>query len=555
MLSQKSDKNDTETIALAAEEDRLRKQVKKLIRQLDSLEEEFSSKELALKQIVGLLMVLSKTAVDQDVARLLDQLGREVKKGVHPPTLERLLDDIKARVAQEEDHPAVAQPQAAALAPRTERPSAPPAPKPEQPTAVSTSSPEAAKDKGKTLWGKTGWRKSTPGTPETPAPAQPAPPDVHAADLEEKIRAILCAMLDHLYIEGQHRLSEQIAQTKAVVTEGALLQRLAAVQQQLVDLLDHYRQIHEAERTRTEEVLKEFISKLVEIEKNGVHSLLANHQESMSDNAQFANRLEDHVSGLQEVAQLKDLTAIRQTISDRADRMRAAIQTKREFDTMISAAFEEKVHRLERQLHEANQQLSNMAQRAYHDVLLEGVYNRIAFNEKMQQEIAQFQRYHHPVSLILFDVDHFKQVNDTYGHQAGDHVLKTLATRVKHALRASDFLARYGGDELVIVLPHTPLSTAAMVAERLRTLAHHTRFSYDSEDITISLSLGVATASTQDTVETCLERADQALYLAKARGRNQMRTEEEVTHPAPSALNQMLGFLGKALPFKKTQPS
>lgn len=492
MLSQKSDKNDTETIAVAAEEDRLRKQVKKLIRQLDSLEEEFSSKELALKQIVGLLMVLSKTAVDQDVARLLDQLGREVKKGVHPPTLERLLDNIKARVAQEEDHPAVAQPQAAALAPRTERPSAPPAPKPEQPTAVSTSSPEAAKDQGKTLWGKTGWRKSTPGTPETPAPAQPAPPDVHAADLEEKIRAILCAMLDHLYIEGQHRLSEQITQTKAVVTEGALLQRLAAVQQQLVDLLDHYRQIHEAERTRTEEVLKEFISKLVEIEKNGVHSLLANHQESMSDNAQFANRLEDHVSGLQEVAQLKDLTAIRQTISDR---------------------------------------------------------------EKMQQEIAQFQRYHHPVSLILFDVDHFKQVNDTYGHQAGDHVLKTLATRVKHALRASDFLARYGGDELVIVLPHTPLSTAAMVAERLRTLAHHTRFSYDSEDITISLSLGVATASTQDTVETCLERADQALYLAKARGRNQMRTEEEVTHPAPSALNQMLGFLGKALPFKKTQPS
>lgn len=94
-----------------------------------------------------------------------------------------------------------------------------------------------------------------------------------------------------------------------------------------------------------------------------------------------------------------------------------------------------------------------------------------------------------------------------------------------------------------------------MVAERLRTLAHNTRFSYDSEDITISLSLGVATVSTQDTVETCLERADQALYLAKARGRNQMRTEEEVTHPAPSALNQMLGFLGKALPFKKTQLS
>jgi diguanylate cyclase len=234
--------------------------------------------------------------------------------------------------------------------------------------------------------------------------------------------------------------------------------------------------------------------------------------------------------------------------------MHAAVQAKREFDQKQTAAFAATIQHLEHRLRDAHQQMDGLARRAYYDVLLDGVYNRLAFTEKLEQEVAQFRRYRHPFSLLIFDLDHFKQINDTYGHQAGDQVLKTLATRIKYLLRAGDFFARYGGDELVQILPHTPLSGAALVAERLCNLVRKTTFTASNCPLQLTLSIGIATICGDDTAEALMARADQALYLAKEQGRNQFRTEQVLPtpSPAPSKLSGILGFLGKARPGKKS---
>jgi diguanylate cyclase (GGDEF)-like protein len=192
-----------------------------------------------------------------------------------------------------------------------------------------------------------------------------------------------------------------------------------------------------------------------------------------------------------------------------------------------------------------------MTERAYHDPFLEGVYNRFAFNEKLRQELLRFGRYQDVVSLILFDMDRFKQVNDTYGHQGGDHVLRTVVARVKPVLREPDIFARFGGDEFALILPNTSLHGAVMVAERLRVVVCSSSLLCEDHELQISLSMGVAVVHAGDSLETLLERADRALYLAKERGRNQVRSEEELPSSQPSTLNKMVGFLAGKLPFGK----
>ncbi len=404
-------------------------------------------------------------------------------------------------------------------------------------------------------------RPQAVGAPAKPEPSRPVVSPVSSSkpvsiglqegEVEGKIRTVLSALLDQVHLKDQRGLQEKITAIKTTLTEGGLFQRLPQVQKQLTEVLVYYRNLNDTERTRLEDVLKELIAKLAEIEKSVLNGLLENHQETMSDNAKFAERLEGQVASIDEIAHLKDLNAVRTAVSSRTERMRAAIQVKREADAALSAAFTDKVHTLERQLHDANQQLSSMTNRVYQDVLLTGVYNRLAFSEKLGQEIARFERYQHPVSLIIFDMDRFKSINDTYGHQAGDWALQTLAARVKPALRAPDFFARFGGDEFAIVLPDTPLSGAVVVAERLRLLIEGTSFAYETQKLQVSLSVGVAGVHMGDTVETVLERADQALYLAKEQGRNRVCSEDQLPPPSPSKMDKMVGFFSRNLSFRK----
>ncbi len=154
---------------------------------------------------------------------------------------------------------------------------------------------------------------------------------------------------------------------------------------------------------------------------------------------------------------------------------------------------------------------------------LTGIYNRRHFFHLAEREFERRQRYKESISIIMLDLDYFKQINDTYGHTAGDKVLNTAVQHFQDSLRKVDVLARYGGEEFVILLPETGCEHAKQMAERLRTRLANAPIRIDGKELKITASFGIASASKEDNtvnLDILLNRADKALYKAKDSGRN-----------------------------------
>jgi two-component system cell cycle response regulator len=148
------------------------------------------------------------------------------------------------------------------------------------------------------------------------------------------------------------------------------------------------------------------------------------------------------------------------------------------------------------------------------------IANKRHFLEFLEREIARAVRHGRPLSLVLFDIDRFKDLNDRYGHLAGDRVLKGIATVVAREVRRDELLARYGGEEFAIVLPETTVDAAALCCERIRCDLETEAFEYDGAALRATVSLGAAALETSDSVESLIARADRRLYRAKQEGRN-----------------------------------
>ena len=148
---------------------------------------------------------------------------------------------------------------------------------------------------------------------------------------------------------------------------------------------------------------------------------------------------------------------------------------------------------------------------------LTGIYNRRKFNEILEREYQRTKRYHVPLCGLFFDIDHFKSVNDTHGHDTGDIVLKTLAQEVKQHIRESDFFARWGGEEFIILLPESDIDQVQVVAENLRIAISNTPFPKVKN---ISISIGITKLKENERIKSFLKRLDNALYIAKKEGRN-----------------------------------
>jgi diguanylate cyclase (GGDEF)-like protein len=162
-----------------------------------------------------------------------------------------------------------------------------------------------------------------------------------------------------------------------------------------------------------------------------------------------------------------------------------------------------------------------------------GIFNRGYFNNRLESDVAFALRHGKPLSLVLFDIDHFKQINDTYGHLGGDRVLKELADRVQATTRSEDIFARYGGEEFALICRDVDALRASRAAYRIMDTVNASEFDIESATIEVTVSLGVADLGmlTEPTATALVEAADAALYLAKRRGRNRVEIFDPETDP------------------------
>lgn len=154
---------------------------------------------------------------------------------------------------------------------------------------------------------------------------------------------------------------------------------------------------------------------------------------------------------------------------------------------------------------------------------LTGLFNRLGWSELGQREVARSRRCKHSLSVLMIDIDHFKRINDTYGHATGDEVLRQLATLIRANVREIDIVGRYGGEEFIVFLPETEIGKAALVGRKLRQLVEETSILVKLQPIHITVSVGVAELEPLTTLERLIEMADKVMYSAKESGRNCVR--------------------------------
>ncbi|MCK5543444.1 MAG: GGDEF domain-containing protein [Desulfobacterales bacterium] len=244
----------------------------------------------------------------------------------------------------------------------------------------------------------------------------------------------------------------------------------------------------------------------------------------------FESALTLELDGLKESSNVaQELEDLKRKIAERLAAIDNALKDKRAKDQAIKngakqtiEAFKKGFVKLKKELTEATEQSKELEEKMYQDQLT-GAYNRRAYDKRAVEEMDRFQRYGNVFSLLLIDADHFKNINDKYGHAVGDKCLKEIIRRTMTLLRKVDMLARYGGEEFTIIMPETDKQAAKQAAEKIRKNIEKIEFVYKEKKVKVTVSIGVAEISKDDKkFESLFERADIAVYQAKSNGRNQV---------------------------------
>ncbi|MCK5915537.1 MAG: GGDEF domain-containing protein, partial [Deltaproteobacteria bacterium] len=237
----------------------------------------------------------------------------------------------------------------------------------------------------------------------------------------------------------------------------------------------------------------------------------------------FDSRVDECVGRLQQAKTLLEVQEIRESILQQAKGLQVRNRQMLEHVLRVQT----QVNNTNKKIETLERQIEKIKQDSVIDPLTKA-YNRRAYDKKIKQEIMGFRRYARPTALAIADIDHFKKINDTYGHHVGDMVLRSLSQLMKKEIREVDVLARYGGEEFALILPHTSYERALEVAERIRRKIENSPLRDKEKQFSVTLSFGVGSLKDGDTPESYVERVDKALYRAKDGGRNRVVGEEDV---------------------------
>ncbi|MEN2394930.1 GGDEF domain-containing protein [Pseudomonas halotolerans] len=263
--------------------------------------------------------------------------------------------------------------------------------------------------------------------------------------------------------------------------------------------------------------------------QSSLRAASADHADNQSASREMDTQIREQVDGLQSsVQEADDLEGLKQVLENHLEGLLGTMdqhqkqrdQREREVSARLKS-LAERVALMEQDAQVVRDNLEEQRQKALIDPLT-GLPNRAAWSERLEQEVAQWQRHGNSLLLAMLDLDHFKRINDNYGHLAGDRVLKIIASVLRRRLRGGDFIARFGGEEFVLLVPDTPLASGAGLAETLRAAIEACPFHFKGEPVTITVSVGMTAFKSGEHSDSVLKRADQALYRAKNAGRNRV---------------------------------
>ena len=357
--------------------------------------------------------------------------------------------------------------------------------------------------------------------------ALPDAPEPTYSSVAEHIESTLLGLLNDLSLPEHHRPQAEAMRKR--LEKGLNWYELLPI---LDDLAVLMLAITDSGQHEFEAYLKQLNERL-ESFQNNLQAASEGHAEGRSAADDLHSQLREHVDGLQNSMQdAVDLNSLKHLLENRLEGLLGTMdqhqQQRNAREQEVAAHLQglaERIAQMEQQAQGYREHLEEQRQKALIDPLT-GLPNRAAWGERLQYEVEHWQIHGNPLLIAMLDLDHFKRINDGYGHLAGDKVLKIIAAQLRRHLRPVDFIARFGGEEFVLLMADTPLTTGLQLVDKLRTAIEACPFHFKGEPVTITLSIGVSAFRAGDRSDQVLKRADEALYRAKHRGRNCVDAEQ-----------------------------
>ncbi|VVO12856.1 diguanylate cyclase [Pseudomonas fluorescens] len=351
--------------------------------------------------------------------------------------------------------------------------------------------------------------------------ALPDSPEPSYSSVARHIEDTLVGLLDELSLPERHK--PQAESMRLRLQNGLNWYELLPI---LDDLAVLMLAITDSGQHEFEAYLKQLNERLESFQSN-LQAASDGHADSRSAAREMDTQIREQVDGLQSsVQEAADLDGLKHVLENHLEGLLGTMdQHRKQRDQREQEVAErlqglaERVASVEQEAQGYREHLEEQRQKALIDPLT-GLPNRAAWSERLDHEVAQWQQHGNPLLLAILDLDHFKRINDNYGHLAGDKVLKLIAGVLRKRLRGSDFIARFGGEEFVLLVPDTPLAVGAKLAESLRVAIEACPFHFKGERVTITVSMGMTAFKPGEHSDLVLKRADLGLYRAKAAGRN-----------------------------------
>ena len=338
---------------------------------------------------------------------------------------------------------------------------------------------------------------------------------------EERRKFFMSAVQHLLHFIQEFAIDLQEINSEAFKKEIAGLSHQIGAEPNVAFVKDHYKR----KKTDIQNYIRQQNSYLEDREKEfrEIIKMLSDAITSLdSENQDYNRKIITQTQEIERIGFLDDLKQIKQTLTKEITQLRDTVREKSQRDKNRMKNLASKVSGLRDELEQVRSEAETDG--------LTGVYNRKTFDRYIEELVNRNASVPAPFSLMLIDVDNFKNINDTHGHTVGDRVLASVAGHCRQQIRSDDFVARYGGEEFVLILPHASLRNAHKKGKALCKSFAATRYALDGhpdgETLSLTVSIGVSEYKKGDTPTTVVDRADKALYTAKHSGKNQALAEK-----------------------------